>query len=97
MCIKSYLLHLIKIHFIQLLVQPTEMYRASDIEGVFDIFHNQLLALFNKHFPKVKVKKRKYSNRKPWLSEALKNSIRYKNKLYRKSKRVKSAFYEEYY
>ena len=60
-----------------------EMYRASDTQGAFDIFHNQLVALFNKHFPKVKVK-RKYNNRKPWLSEALKNSIRYKNKLYKK-------------
>ena len=73
-----------------------EMYRASDTQGAFDIFHNQLVTLFNKHFPKVKVK-RKYNNRKPWLSEAMKNSIRYKNKLYKKSKRVKSAFYEEYY
>ena len=72
------------------------MYRASDTQGAFDIFHNQLVALFNKHFPKVK-EKRKYNNRKPWLSEALKTSIRYENKLYRKSKRVKSAFYEEYY
>ena len=72
------------------------MYRTSDTQGAFDILHNQLVALFNKHFPKVKVK-REYNNRKPWLSEALKNSIRYKNKLYKKSKRVKSAFYEEYY
>ena len=73
-----------------------EMYRASDTQGAFDIFHNQLVALFDKHFPKVKVK-RKYNNKKPWLSEALKNSLRYKNKFYSKSKRVKSAFYGEYY
>ena len=41
--------------------------------------------------------KRKYNNRKPWLSEALKTSIKHKNKLYKKCKHIKSAFYEEYY
>ena len=35
----------------------------------------------NKYFPKVKIKKG-YSNRKHWLSEALHNSIKIKNKLY---------------
>ena len=91
MFIKGYLLHLMKIHSNQLLVQLTEtkwMCRASDTHGAFDIFHNQLVALFNKHSPKVKVK-RKYNNRKPWLSEALKNSMKYNNKLYWKSKQVK--------
>ena len=43
------------------------------------------------------MKKKLYSNRKPWLSEGLKNSIRHKNKLYVKCKKVKSAFNEEQY
>ena len=58
-----------------------EIDRATDTQQAFDLFHNQLTELHNKHFPKVRVKK-KYSNRKPWLSEGLKNSIRHKNKLY---------------
>ena len=41
--------------------------------------------------------KRKYNNRKPWLSEAFKTTIKYKNTLYKKCKHIKSAFCEEYY
>ena len=41
--------------------------------------------------------KRKYINRKPWLSEALKTTIKHKNTLYKKFKHIKSAFHEEYY
>ena len=33
----------------------------------------------------------------PWLSEALKKSIRHKNKLYLKYKKVRSAFNEDCY
>ena len=46
------------------------------------------MALYNRCFPRTGVKK-KYNNRKPWLSEALKNSIRYTNKLYQSIKRIK--------
>ena len=73
-----------------------EIDRATDTQQAFDLFHSQLTDLYNKHFPKVRIKK-KYSNRKPWLSEGLKNSIRHKNKLYVKCKKVKSAFNEELY
>ena len=73
-----------------------EIDRATDTQQAFDFFHNQLTELYNKHFPKVRIKK-KYSNRKPWLSEGLKNSIRHKNKLYVKCKKVNSAFNEELY
>ena len=39
----------------------------------------------------------KYNNRKPWLSEGLKNSIKQKNKLYLKFKKVSSAHNDESY
>ena len=68
-----------------------EICRASDTQCAFDVFHDHLLELYNKHFPKIRIKK-KYTNIKPWLSEALKNSIRHKNKLYLKHKKVRSAF-----
>ena len=45
----------------------------------FDKFYNTLMELHNKYFPKVRMKKG-YSNRKPWLCEALRNCIRCKNK-----------------
>ena len=73
-----------------------EIDRATDTQQAFDLFHNQLTELHNKHFPKVRIKK-KYSNIKLWLSEGLKNSIRHKNKLYVKCKKVKSAFSEKLY
>ena len=46
--------------------------------------------MHNKYFPKVKIKKG-YSNRKPWLSEALRNSIKIKNKLYYVYKKTQSV------
>ena len=73
-----------------------EIYRASDTQCAYDLFHDHLLELYNKHLPKIRTKK-KYNNRKPWLSEALKNSIRHKNKLYLKYKKVRSAFNEDCY
>ena len=73
-----------------------EIYRASDTQCAYDLFHDHLLELYNKHFPKIRTKK-KYNNRKPWLSEALKNSIRHKNKLYLKYTKVRSAFNEDCY
>ena len=74
----------------------SEIYRTSDTQKAFDQFHNHLIALYNRCFPRIRVKK-KYNNRKPWLSEALKNSIRYKNNLYQKYTKVKTAFNEDTY
>ena len=73
-----------------------EINRATDTQQAFDLFHNRLTELYNRHFPKVRIKK-KYNNRKPWLSEGLKNSIRHKNKLYVKSKTIRSVLNEELY
>ena len=52
--------------------------------------------MYNKHFPKIRMK-RKYNNRKPWLSEGLKNSIKQKNKLNLKFKKVNPARNDELY
>ena len=54
------------------------------------------MVLYNRCFPRTRVRK-KYNNRKLWLLEALTNSIRYKNKLYQKYKKIKSAFNEDTY
>ena len=34
----------------------------------------------------------KYNNRKPWLSDALRNSIKFKNKLYYKFRKIDSVY-----
>ena len=73
-----------------------EISRATDTQQAFDTFHKHLVKMYNKHFPKIRVKK-KYNNRKPWLSEGLKNSIKQKNKLYLKFKKVSSALNDDSY
>ena len=73
-----------------------EISRATDTQQAFDTFHKHLVEMYNKHFPKIRVKK-KYNNRKPWLSEGLKNSIKQKNKLYLKFKKISSALNDESY
>ena len=47
-------------------------------------------------FPITKIKT-KYNNRKPWLTEGLRSSIKSKNKLYRKYKKVDSVANETNY
>ena len=62
----------------------------SDTQDAFTNLHNILIQMNNKYFPKVKIKKG-YSNRKPWLTEALRNSIKIKNKLYYVYKKTQSV------
>ena len=61
-------------------VNWNEIDRTTDTQQALDLFHNQHTELYDKHFLKVRIKK--YSNRKPRLSEGLKNSINHKNRLY---------------
>ena len=67
------------------------IYRIQDTQLAFSQFHSLLLSLFNKNFPKREVKIQ-YNNRKPWLSDGLKDSIKHKNKLYYKSLKYKTAY-----
>ena len=74
----------------------SEIYTKSDTQTAFTLFHTKIMALFNKHFPKRK-QKIKYNNRKPWLTSALKESIRVKNKLFKMYKKSGSILYESQY
>ena len=62
----------------------------------FDIFHDKLRAIHDECFPKIKIKKG-YSNRKPWLTDSLKKSIKLKNKLYHLSKKIPCVRTESHY
>ncbi len=53
----------------------------SNIEYAYSIFSIKLNSIYNKHFP-VKTFKLKHDNRKTWLTSAIINSIKLKNKLY---------------
>ena len=67
-----------------------DIYQSDDTEHAFNIFHNTISSLYNEVFPKILVKS-VYRNRKPWLSDGLKYSIKVKNRLYKKSKSVPTA------
>ena len=61
----------------------------NDTQLAYTEFHNTLSEIYEKHFPIKKIKGI-YKNRKPWLTEALKFSIKQKNKLYIKQLKHKS-------
>ena len=70
-------------------VDWTEICKIPDTQRSFKLFHSTLISLHDKCFPKIWISK-KYSNRKPWLSDAIRNSIMNKNKLYHKYKKIPS-------
>ena len=63
----------------------------NDCQNSFTLFYDKIKQIYNRSFPLRKIKVR-YKNRLPWLSEALKTSIKNKNKLYVKAKRHDTAF-----
>ena len=52
-----------------------KIYSLMDAQLIFTRFHKIFLRLLNVNFPKRKIKL-KYNNRKPWLTEGLKQSIK---------------------
>ena len=79
--------------FLQVLQETdwSDIFNIPGTQSCFNTFHGKLVSLLNKSFPKVRIKKR-YNNRKPWLSDALRNSIKLKNKLYYKYKKISSVY-----
>ena len=73
-----------------------EIYDENDAQGAFSSFHSIVLKLYNKHFPKRKIKTT-YTTRKQWLSQGLKESIKIKNKLFRKYRKIDSVENETKY
>ena len=72
------------------------LYNEGDTQTAFSLFHSTLLKHFHRNFPKQTVKM-KYNNRKPWLTQGLKDSIKVKNKLYKKCLNVKTVANETIY
>ena len=68
----------------------------DDVQRAFALFHSRYVDLFDKHFPKRKIKLTQ-SNRKPWLISALKQSICKKNRLYPKFERIQYSYNECHY
>ena len=69
---------------------------SNDAQTVFSEFHRIYKNIFQLSFPIIKVKFQ-YNNRKPWLTEALRECIKHKNKLYRKYIKHRTLCYELLY
>ena len=68
----------------------------GDINDASSLFCSELRSMYEKHFP-LKSFKRKYSLKKPWLTEGLKQSIRTKNLLFKKyMKNPTDVFHKKY-
>ena len=71
----------------------------TDTQSAYSKFHEVISTKYNACFPYRKISKKYYKN-KPWLSTALTESIKIKNKLYMKSKRSNGSenmsFYKKY-
>ena len=87
-----------KQHFLQLIsdLDWNKIYNSCDSQQTFSLYHQIFTKHYGKCFPKKEIKT-KYDNRKPWLSEGLKQSIKIKNKLYKKSIKIKSSYNEMKY
>ena len=68
----------------------------NDTQTAFSHLYNKLSNLQYKYFPKRRIQL-KYNYKKPWLSEGLRQAIKTKNKLYRKSVIIKSSYNESTY
>ena len=65
------------------MIDWNDVLSSNDTQYAFSKFHHIYRDLFDRFFPVVRVNFQ-YNNRKPWLSVSLKQSIKHKNKLYRK-------------
>ena len=65
----------------------------NDVQRAYSLFHNDFIDAYDKCFP-IKTFKYGYRTRKPWLSDGMKNSIKTKNKLFKKSKRSSNPEHE---
>ena len=66
------------------------VYSETDMQNAFSLLHSKLIGLYHKHFPEQKITY-KYNNRKLWLSQALKEWIKNKDKLHLKYNWIKSV------
>ena len=65
----------------------------EDPQDAYTTFLRDFTAHYDTCFP-IKVVKHGYRNRKPWLTDGLKKSIKNKNKLFRRCKKTKYTQHE---
>ena len=77
-------------------VSWNDVLEIIDPQVAYTTFFRKLSSIYNKCFPLRKTKST-YYNKKPWLTNTMKQSIKMKNKLYAKSKRHPSFFNDSNY
>ena len=70
---------------------------CNDCQLAYTLYHNIFKQHYDECFPLQRVKMDSYSNRKPWLTPGLKQSIKIKNKLYLRSRKLQSNEYLKIY
>ena len=70
----------------------SEITQCDNGQTAFTKFYNYFTELYHKCFTLTKIKITTYRNRKPWLSDGLKKSIKIKNKMYVKSIKIPSVY-----
>ena len=64
---------------------------CNSCQDAYSKFHNLYIALYNESFPLKRVSTTpRYTNRKPWLTQGMKESIKYKNNLFARYKKCPS-------
>ena len=74
----------------------TTVMSDTDCQSSYSKFHDIFLGLYDCCFPLRRVEL-KYRNRKPYLTEGLKKSIKVKNKLYKRSLKMKTLYSKKNY
>ncbi|ELU02007.1 hypothetical protein CAPTEDRAFT_192879 [Capitella teleta] len=78
-----------KFHDLISSTQWDQVLNEANCRTAFTSFYTQFTTIFDQSFPLTKIKLG-YKNRKPWLTDAMKNSIKMKNKLYCKYLKTKN-------
>ena len=74
----------------------SNIYNCSDAQIAYTYFYNDISRIYNTCFP-LRSYKPGYKTRKSWLTEGLRQSIKLKNKMYRKSLKSKNPELESNY
>ena len=62
-------------------LNSSDILTCEDPQTAFTMFHKEYSKIYDQCFPLKKIKIN-YRYKKPWLTEALRNSIKTKNKIY---------------
>ena len=61
----------------------TNIYTCTQVNEAYNMFEEKLHILLDKHFPLVKVSRKKLKD-EPWVTQGIRKSIKHENLLYRK-------------